>query len=428
MKHQVVLSACAALIVHALSLSLTPAFAAPAQPTAPVTTQRPATSTSAAGSTSAPRAGTTTTTPAATNNASAAPATVPSVAITGIAVAADVGPDQIKMADLNRLVDGVVQQYPKLAENTPEAQKALKELRDDRLDNMIAQQLLYQEAVKRNLIPTKIQVDREVVRFYDAMQFRSEAEYQKWLTEQGKTEADLRATISKRLAVELLKSQLADEAKVTDADLLQFYNENKSTLFTIPESVVARQIQFSYPQNPKRDPKNFQPLPPTDDDKAKTKTKAQAVLKKALAANADFAALAKENSDDEVSKNRGGVVDVPEIDGHYQITGFRLLSRDDKDNVDPAFFKALFDQAPVGKVYPQLVESSKGFHIIKVEERKPGRTLSYDEAVKAPLGEDSAGHAVTMSALVQQEKGQKRINAKVEELRNTVKVVSYLPK
>lgn len=421
-----------------LAISVMPVLAAPTQPTSPATTPRPTTSVNTSGNNSmaaaagtANRSNTASTTnrtgaqPAASNSATNAPKPVPSVAIKGILVAADVGSDKIKMEDLNRLIDGIVQQYPKLAENTPEAQKALKELREERLNNMIAQQLLYQEAMRRNLQPTKIQIDREVVRFYDAMRFQNDGEFQKWLAEEGKTEADLRATISKRLAGELLKEEIVKTVKVEDADLRQFYNENKSTLFTIPQSVVARHIQINFPPNPKRDEK-FRPLPPTEQDKAKAKTKAQGVLKKATASNADFAALAKEHSEDTMSKNRGGVVDVPELDNQMRITGFRLISTDDKKNVDPKFFEALFN-APVGKVYSQLVETAYGYHIVKVEERKPSKTLSFEEAVKAPMGTTAGGQPITMKAVVLEQKSQKAINAKVQELKNATRIAIHLP-
>ena len=308
---------------------------------------------------------TTPSTPASTN--------VPSVAINKGGVAAEVGGDKIMMDDVNRLVDGLVESQPKLADKTPEAQKALKELRNSIVENMISQQLLYQEAQRLKLSPTEEQINDAVWKYQKALDL-SDPAFQKWLAEEGKTKNDIRALLTKRLSADMLKRKLVAEILVSDGELNAFYTEHQKD-FIIPELVNARHIQISFPRERDKDGKSVESAM-TNAEKKKLQQKAQAILKKATAPGADFAALAKESSDDGISKGRGGVIDVIYPDGSV-----RPLTRDDKELVDPAFFEALFN-APIGKVYPQLVESKLGFHIIKVEKRTPSRTLPLSEVTK----------------------------------------------
>lgn len=90
------------------------------------------------------------------------------------------------------------------------------------------------------------------------------------------------------------------------------------------------------------------PLP--EDKKAEAKKKAEELLKKAKAGE-DFATLATENSEDPGSKDKGGEY----IFGYGEMV--------------PEFEKAAFE-LEVGGI-SDLVETSYGYHIIKLEERIP---------------------------------------------------------
>lgn len=84
---------------------------------------------------------------------------------------------------------------------------------------------------------------------------------------------------------------------------------------------------------------------------AQAKQKAQEVLQRALKGE-DFSALAKEFSQDPGSKNNGGDLDFVK-----------------KGTFVPEFDKVLFEgNLTPGQVYPQLVESQFGWHIIKMLE------------------------------------------------------------
>jgi foldase protein PrsA len=375
---------CGVLSGALLSAGVLSADAAPAQPSTP----RASTSVVRAGSASTP---------------AAKPQPTPSVAIKNIKVAAEVGGEPIMMDDVNRLVDGIVQENPKLADNTPEAQQTLKKLRDDILENMIAQRLMWQEADSRKLTPTKEKIDEAVWDFQKS--FDTPDDFTKWLTDEGKTMDDLRTLLARRLATEALKSALVGNLSVTDVDMNNFYNEHKDE-FVIPETVAVRDIHFTIPKDA------------SDADRKKLQQKVQGILKKALDPNADFAALAKENSDDKPSATRGG--------------DMGLLTRD--DIVDPDYAEAVFS-APVGKVYSKIVESklvysqiynketgrledgtveAPALHIIKVEDKKPGRTLSMTEV------------AADIKPYVLQDKAKAVIDQEVKDLRAKIPVKKFI--
>jgi peptidyl-prolyl cis-trans isomerase C len=102
-------------------------------------------------------------------------------------------------------------------------------------------------------------------------------------------------------------------------------------------------------------------LPPNADaaTKQQARAKAQEVLKE-VRAGGDFAKLAAEKSNDPGSAAKGGDL------GFFP-----------KGQMEPAFEAAAFAVKPGG--VSGIVETSFGFHIIKVHERRPARTAPFAE-------------------------------------------------
>jgi peptidyl-prolyl cis-trans isomerase C len=88
-----------------------------------------------------------------------------------------------------------------------------------------------------------------------------------------------------------------------------------------------------------------------------------------LVAGADFAALAKQVSQDPTAKENGGSL------GWF---GTKTM--------DPAFTKAAFALKNVGDL-SEPVESSFGWHIIRLDGRRPAREMTFDQARKQILAE-----------------------------------------
>lgn len=155
------------------------------------------------------------------------------------------------------------------------------------------------------------------------------------------------------------KLLVADEEKIgasmklSDDQLRQFYEANKDQ-FRTPERVKVRHILVKTMEKPK-------------DQEEALKKKAEDLLKQ-IKAGADFAELARKNSDDTVSAAKGGDLD--------------WVARG--QTVKP-FEEAAFSLKP--KELSGLVKSEFGFHIIQPMEKEAARLKPFEE-VKDSIQKD----------------------------------------
>lgn len=134
-------------------------------------------------------------------------------------------------------------------------------------------------------------------------------------------------------------------AKISDDDLRKQYQENIDS-YRIPERVKVRHILIKTTGKPK-------------DEVPKLKAKAEDLLKQ-LQHGADFAELAKKNSDDTGSAEKGGELG-------WIVRGQTV----------PNFEKTAFSLKP-GEL-SGLVETEYGYHIIQVEDKQPAHVQSFEE-------------------------------------------------
>jgi len=156
--------------------------------------------------------------------------------------------------------------------------------------------------------------------------------------------------------LELDAASLAAPTTVDDATLHQRYDEQKNR-FIEPEQRLASHILINVPSN----------AGPAVEKAAQAK--AAAIAAQARAPGADFAALAKTNSQDEGSKNLGGDL------------GWLTQSVIEQK----AFATALYALKP-GQV-SDPVRTSEGWHVIQLREVRPGRQIPF-ESVRDQLTRD----------------------------------------
>lgn len=154
--------------------------------------------------------------------------------------------------------------------------------------------------------------------------------------------------IPERRSAELITGSTADfvqSAQVSDAQLQQQYQDSIDSYRT-PERVKVRHILIKTEGKPK-------------DEVPKLKAKAEDILKQ-LQQGADFAELAKKNSEDPGSAEKGGELG-------WIVRGQTV----------PNFEKAAFSLKP-GQL-SGLIETEYGFHIIQVEDKQAAHTQTFDE-------------------------------------------------
>jgi parvulin-like peptidyl-prolyl isomerase len=179
----------------------------------------------------------------------------------------------------------------------------------------------------------------------------SEAAFDAQLTLMGTTREEVLAKWTEALTAEaVLKREF--KVKITDQEARKFYDENP-TRFEAPDTVRASHILLSTV-----DPKTGAALTP--DQKAARRKEAEALLKRARAGE-DFAKLAREYSDDTVSKARGG---------EYTFAHGGMV---------PEVEAAAFAMNP--NQIGDIVTSSYGYHIIKVSEKIPAHKVEFADTV-----------------------------------------------
>src|SRR5215216_4594567 len=256
-----------------------------------------------------------------------------------------------------------------LTDKTDEGRKKIEALKEGIIAELIDRALIKAEAERRNLSISEEKLETT----YKARvaEMGGEEIYREYITESGITDEDFRDIVRKEIYGEMLQQELGKEVSVTLAEEQEFYNKEKNNpklenLFKEPERVRASHILI----NARRSQIASEIGSNGSLDKSamnaniivemnKRRARAAAILSKAKA-GADFARLARENSDDPGSRDRGGDLGLFTRNTHT----------------------AKFDEAAFALKPGQIsgvVETDYGYHVIKVADRKTERLRGFDE-------------------------------------------------
>jgi len=215
-------------------------------------------------------------------------------------------------------------------------------------------------------------------------QFPSEEAFQAQLKEAGQTPENLATSVRAMLQQQRwMQGQVKDNDSVAEADAKKFYDSNTEE-FKNPEQVKASHILF---------------LVNKDDSEAVVKQKEAAATKAVVRAKKkgqDFSKLAKELSEEPGAKESGGEL------GFFS-----------KDKMVPEFAEVAFSQKP-GEVGGP-VRTQFGWHVIKVEEKKPAGTVPFEE-VKDQI-----------TAYLKNMKQREAVQGVLKNLKDSAKIESSLP-
>ncbi|MGL5348861.1 MAG: peptidylprolyl isomerase [Peptostreptococcaceae bacterium] len=209
--------------------------------------------------------------------------------------------------------------------------------KDLMLDQMVSIEAVYEQAKKDNLLPSKEEVDKsfkEMKKGIDA-----DEAYKKSLEDIGANDEFLKVQQEQDLALQNFKANFDKTTKISNEEIKKYYEDNKNEFYK--DEVKASHILISTLDE------NNKEL--SAEKKKEAKKKAEDVLKKAKAGD-EFAALAKEYSDDKGSGSEGGDL------GFFG-----------KGKMVPEFEEAAFS-LKVGEI-SEIVESQFGYHIIKVTDK-----------------------------------------------------------
>ena len=225
----------------------------------------------------------------------------------------------------------------------------------------IDDELIYQQGLKQNISIDSATIDHELSHIQS--QFPDKNLFLAALAAQRLTFDVLKKNIKKTLVKEeFVRANIASEVQVHDDKVKSFYDKNKDT-FIKPETFKISHIYVSIPA-----PGDGEAESVEDRAKAKeiidwVKNEARKKINQALSAlkNGDpFTSVAKEFSEDPKTFDKGGDL------------GFMM-----KNQTLPEVSSAMV-KLKVGEM-SSIIESSLGFHIIQLTEKKESHVIPLDE-------------------------------------------------
>jgi parvulin-like peptidyl-prolyl isomerase len=262
----------------------------------------------------------------------------------------------------------------------PEEYKA--DVRRKALDRLIGDELMFQEAKRRKLAIAPAEWNKrkeEIRKDFGGTPQEFEGAMVRYFGSKQAFEAKLRHDM---LLDKILKLEVTDKSGVTEAEVQKFFEQRKSQ-FLVPESISFQSISTLFPANA------------TAADKAAARKRIEEISAKLEATKKDYEAfglIAEKSSEDE----------------YRVMMGFHKMAH--KNALDPAF-SVLFTMKDGDT--SKIVESSAGYHILRLEKHERPRQLTYAEVrkdLKQSLANDKK------QATLQRFIGSLRKAAKVEVL------------
>jgi len=247
-----------------------------------------------------------------------------------------------------------------------------KQMQEEVVDQLIVQELLWQEAKRRNFIAEDDFIDARLVEMKSG--FDTELAFLFKIQAGGFTEATYRDDIRQQESVQRMIAQgISSGISISDEDVEHFYNTNIDQMRT-PLAVRARHILIT-------------PNSTALVDHQAAKGKAESILAE-IRGGADFVELATNRSQGP-SAARGGDL------GYFG-----------PGQMVPAFEQAAFALQP-GEL-SEVVQTQFGYHVIRVEDRRGGETAPLKETaeqIRSYLRQLALQNAVEMLVTTLREEG-----------------------
>ena len=261
------------------------------------------------------------------------------------------------------------------------SQKRLAEIRKEELDRIILQELVNQEAKKFEIIAEPEEIEMEMKQVTG--RFTSGREFEKALTQRGLVLSDIQREVEHHIIVQkMMNQEVYGKVAFTDETLVDYYKANQAQ-FRIPEQIRLRLILVSV------DPSGL-------DVDWEEGYKQAMMLADGAREGADFALLAEKFSHDEETKDKGGD------------TGLLHQGRLPFKELESVAFSH-----KVGEV-SDPIRTLYGLVVFKVEEKNPGRQLSFDQLNKDLLRREMTDAAV-----------KRRLTEWIDDLKAQAKIEIY---
>lgn len=256
------------------------------------------------------------------------------------AVLAKVNGEDIKKTDFDMALESIQQ---RAGQPVPDDQR--DRIYRGLLDELIGMKLLQQEAAARKIEVTEAELTQNIDTLKQHM--GGDAGFTQALAAQKLSLEAFKEQTRKEIRVgKMLEAEVGSKVSVEAKELQDFYDKNPDQ-FKEPERLKASHILITVAEGADAKTKDA------------ARAKAAGVLKQ-VRGGGDFAALAKKHSQDPGNAANGGEI------GYFT-----------RGQMVPPFEKAVWALQP-GEI-SDVVETQFGFHVIKLAERLPERTVTLDE-------------------------------------------------
>ena len=252
---------------------------------------------------------------------------------------------KINQEEIDKYLSSAKVQNPDMFK--PENKNDLLKAEAQIIDYIIANKLIAKYAGENKISYTEKEFTDEYAKL-QTTSFATNAEFLKYLADNSISEDLLKTQLRNQLLANKVYEKITAGIAASDAEISKYYEENKSTLFVNPDQIKISHILVKY----------------GDQDTAK-KTKEAALekinmIKQKISDGETFENMANKYSEDENSNTLGG-------DIGYFATG-QLVSE----------FETVAFSLSVGQV-SDVVETTYGFHLIKVTDKKTSSIKTFDE-------------------------------------------------
>lgn len=213
------------------------------------------------------------------------------------------------------------------------------------LEDLIKKELYLQEAKKIGLEVKKEDLKAELKKYRD--KFSSEKDFRRELKNAGFTLEQFEQFLENKLLLKVFtEEEISKKSGVSEEYLKDFYARNKES-YVLPDAFRVRHILIR--------------VAPTADNQERAKL--------------------KKDAEDVLAKAKGGE-DFGELAYKYSMDDYRVKGGDlgllHKGRMLPEIESVALDMA-VGQI-SDIIETIYGYHIVKLDEKVPGKQLSFEES------------------------------------------------
>ena len=283
----------------------------------------------------------------------------------------------ISQGEFDRELDFFVRRAAPEGQQLPELQ--LVKIKNDVLESLIDREVLFQESQKKGIEVKADEISDQLKKI--RQRYPDETQFAEMLKGIGLTESDVQTQIKRGMAIQqLIDKEVGDKVKISDEESKQYYDTHPE-FFKQPEQVNASHILIKVDENA------------SEAQKAEARKKIQEVQQK-LQKGEDFATLAKTYSEGPSAPQGGNL-------GYFR-----------RGQMVKPFEDAAFKLKP-GET-SDIVETRFGYHLIKVIDKQPEKTLAYAE-IKDRLNE-----------LLKKQKLETEVDVYIDSLRKDAKIEKFL--